>query len=82
LRGEDRQAFLCRGDACTTYEAGHVCTGFTFWSRKPQRIYGRIYDKTAEMAAKGTDWWELVWGEATTKARRCGASNSRSGGLR
>jgi hypothetical protein len=50
---------LCRGDACTTYEAGHACTGFTFGARKPQRIY----DKTAEMAAKGSDWWELVWGE-------------------
>jgi hypothetical protein len=29
----------------------------------PARISARLYDKTAEMALKGTDWWELVWGE-------------------
>ena len=63
LRGEDRRGFLCRGDDCTTYEAGHICTGFAFGSRRTQRISARIYDKTAEMAAKGTDWWELVWGD-------------------
>jgi hypothetical protein len=63
LRGDDRSAFLCRGDASTTYEAGHVCTGFAFGSRRTQRISARIYDKTAEMATKGTDWWEAVWGE-------------------
>jgi len=63
LRGEDRRNFLCRGDASTTYEAGHVCTGFAFGSRRTQRISARIYDKTAEMAAKGTDWWEEVWGD-------------------
>lgn len=63
LGGEDRRGFLCRGDDCTTYEAGHVCTGFSFGSRRTQRISARIYDKTAEMAAKGNDWWELVWGD-------------------
>ena len=64
LRGEDRRAFLCRGDDCTTYEAGHVCTGFAFGSRRTQRISARMYDKTAEMASKGTDWWEEVWGDS------------------
>jgi hypothetical protein len=63
LRGEDRRGFLCRGDDCTTYEAGHVCNGFAFGSRRIQRISARIYDKTAEMAVKGTDWWEEVWGD-------------------
>ncbi|HVA05525.1 MAG TPA: hypothetical protein VNG12_02170 [Acidimicrobiales bacterium] len=63
LSGEDRRAFLCRGDVCTTHEAGHVCTGFSFGSRRTQRISARIYDKTAEMAAKGTDWWEVIWGD-------------------
>jgi hypothetical protein len=63
LRGEDRRGFLCRGDDCTTYEAGHVCTGFAFGSRRTQRISARIYDKTAEMASKGSDWWEVVWGD-------------------
>jgi hypothetical protein len=54
---------LCRGDGCTTYEAGHVCTRFAFGSRKTQRISAGLYDKTAETAAKGTDWWELAWGD-------------------
>ncbi|HEY1831367.1 MAG TPA: hypothetical protein VGG38_14115 [Acidimicrobiales bacterium] len=63
FQGDDRRAFLCRGDVCTTYEADHVCTGFSFGSRRTQRISARIYDKTAEMATKGSDWWEVVWGE-------------------
>jgi hypothetical protein len=63
LRGEDRRNFLCRGDASTTYEAGHVCTGLAFGSRRTQRISARIYDKTAEMTVKGTDWWDLIWGD-------------------
>ena len=45
------------------YEADRICTGFSFGSRRTQRISARIYDKTAEMEAKGTDWWEAVWGE-------------------
>ena len=34
--------------------------------RRTQRISARLYDKTAEMALKGTDWWELVWGDRHT----------------
>jgi hypothetical protein len=64
----DRPAFVCRADDCMTYETGHVVTGFTFGSRRTQRISARLYDKTAEMALKGTDWWELVWGEKHTPA--------------
>ncbi len=30
------------------------------------RIRSRLYDKTAEIALKGTDWWEFVWGERHT----------------
>lgn len=62
----DRSAFVCRGDGCTTYENGNAVTGFTFGSRRTQRISARLYDKTAEMALKGTDWWELVWGTRHT----------------
>ena len=54
---------MCRGDGCTTYENGNDVTGFAFGSRRTQRISARLYDKTAEVALKGTDWWELVWGE-------------------
>ena len=60
---EDRAGFVCRGSVCTTHEADRICTGFSFGSRRTQRISARIYDKTAETEAKGTDWWEAVWGE-------------------
>lgn len=63
LKADDRRGFVCRGAVCTTYEADRVCTGFALGSRRTQRISARIYDKTAEMAAKDTDWWEEVWGE-------------------
>ena len=43
-----------------------MITGFTFGARRTQRISARLYDKTAEIAAKGNDWWELVWGERHT----------------
>ena len=66
LCAQDRSAFVCRGDGCTTYENGNTVTGFAFGSRRTQRISARLYDKTAEMALKGTDWWELVWGERHT----------------
>jgi hypothetical protein len=60
---QDRSAFVCRGDGCTTYENANTVTGFAFGSRRTQRISARLYDKTAEMALKGNDWWELVWGD-------------------
>lgn len=59
----DRPGFVCRGTSCTTYETDRVCTGFSFGSRRTQHISARIYDKTAEMEAKGTDWWGAVWAE-------------------
>ncbi len=63
---QDRSAFVCRGDGCTTYENANTVTGFVFGSRRTQRISARLYDKTAEMALKSTDWWELVWGDRHT----------------
>ena len=66
LCAQDRSAFVCRGDGCTTYENANTVTGFAFGSRRTQRISARLYDKTAEMALKSTDWWELVWGDRHT----------------
>ena len=66
LCAQDRSAFVCRGDGCTTYENANTVTGFAFGSRRTQRISARLYDKTAEMALKGNDWWELVWGDRHT----------------
>jgi hypothetical protein len=66
LCAQDRSAFVSRGDGCTTYENGNTVTGFAFGSRRTKRISARLYDKTTEMALKGTDWWELVWGDRHT----------------
>jgi hypothetical protein len=66
LCAADREAFVCRADDSMTYESGHALTGLSFGSRRTQRISARLYDKTAEMALKGTEWWELVWGERHT----------------
>ena len=63
LSPEDRPGYLFRGSSCTTYEADRVCTGFSFGSQRTTHIIARIYDKTAEMEAKGTDWWGAVWAE-------------------
>ena len=37
-------------------------TGFEFGSRKTKTICARIYDKTADVGAKGSSWWYEVWG--------------------
>jgi len=66
LCAADRGAFVCRADDAMTYETGNALTGFSFGSRRTQRISARLYDKTAQMTAKGTDWWEAVWGERHT----------------
>ena len=66
LCAADRSAFVCRADEIRTYETGQVVTGFSFGSRQKQRISARLYDKTAEITARGTDWWELIWGEGHT----------------
>ncbi len=66
LCGSDREAIVCRADDCMTYETAKVVTGFSFGSRRTQRISSRLYDKTAEMRLKGNDWWEAVWGELHT----------------
>ena len=66
LCAADRSAFVCRADEIRTYETGQVVTGFSFGSRQKQRISARLYDKTAEITARGTDWWELIWGERHT----------------
>jgi hypothetical protein len=36
---------------------------FEFGNRTSKGICARIYDKTAEIEAKGTTWWREVWGE-------------------
>lgn len=63
LSSADRDLFVCRADARRTYELAGRFTGFEFGSRKTKTICARIYDKTADIAAKGNDWWLDVWGD-------------------
>ena len=60
---EDAQRFVCRADARRTYEIAGTLTGFEFGSRKTKTFLARLYDKTADMAAKDNGWWLEVWGD-------------------
>jgi hypothetical protein len=60
---DDAQRFVCRADARRTYEVAGKLTGFEFGSRKTNTFLARLYDKTADMAAKDNGWWLEVWGE-------------------
>ncbi|HEX3842645.1 MAG TPA: hypothetical protein VHU85_17775 [Acidimicrobiales bacterium] len=62
LSGDDRHRFLCRADARATYEDGGILTGFEFGRRSSKTVCARIYDKTAESAKNGSDYWADVWG--------------------
>ncbi len=60
---EDAQRFVCRADARRSYEIAGTLTGFEFGSRKTKTFLARLYDKTADMAAKDNGWWLEVWGD-------------------
>ena len=60
---DDAHRFVCRADTRRTYEVGGTLTGFEFGSRKTKTFSARLYDKTADVAVKGSDWWPEVWGE-------------------
>ncbi len=59
---DDAHRFVCRADARRTYEVGGTLTGFEFGTRKTKTRLARLYDKTADVAAKDTGWWHEVWG--------------------
>lgn len=60
---DDAHRFVCRADTRRTYEVGGLLTGFEFGSRKTKTFSARLYDKTADVAAKGSDWWLEIWGQ-------------------
>jgi hypothetical protein len=60
---DDAHRFVCRADTRRTYETGGILTGFEFGTRKTKTFTGRLYDKTADIAAKGNEWWHEVWGD-------------------
>jgi len=63
LDATDRERYVCRADARRTYEQSERCSGFDFGSRRGGTVTGRIYDKTLDVAHKGTDWWLEIWGD-------------------
>jgi hypothetical protein len=78
----DAHHFVCRADARRTYEVGGILTGFEFGTRKTEAFSARLYDKTADIAAKGNEWWHEVWGDryvAGTPVRRLEFEIGRQG---
>jgi hypothetical protein len=63
LRADDRERFVCRAGQRVTYEDSDLLTGLRFGSSKSGTVMARVYDKTAEIRIKGTDWWPAKWGD-------------------
>jgi hypothetical protein len=59
----DASRFVCRADARRTHEVAGALTGFEFGSRTTKTLLARLYDKTADMAAKDNGWWFEIWGD-------------------
>jgi|GEM_PF-2592101 len=57
----DRARFVCRAGSVRTYEEENRFTGFEFGRRSTKTICARIYDKTADVARTGSDWWYDIW---------------------
>jgi hypothetical protein len=70
LDGTHRERFACRAGALRSFEDGGAFTGFEFGSRTSKTFCARIYDKTAEIAHSGADWWPAVWGDAYQSGER------------
>lgn len=58
---EDRPRFVCRAGSVRTYEEDNRFTGFEFGRRSAKTVCARIYDKTADVARTGADWWYDIW---------------------
>ena len=63
LDGDDRRRFVCRAERRDLHEVEEELTGFEFGRRSTGSLCARIYDKAAEVAAKGTDFWLDIWGK-------------------
>ncbi len=64
--GFDRYAvedFVTRSTHQTIEREHSVFTGFRFGKRKSGTLTARIYDKSAEIEAKGGEYWYSMWGE-------------------
>jgi hypothetical protein len=62
--GDDRSRFVCRAERRDLHETDDKLLGFEFGRRTTRTLCARIYDKTAEQAQKGNDYWPQIWGDA------------------
>jgi hypothetical protein len=62
LTGDDRHRFKTRASKRDLHEDGNEFNGLGF-GRAGGTVSARIYDKTIESTAKGTDWWPKIWGD-------------------
>jgi hypothetical protein len=69
LEAADRERFVCRASESRTFAEGSAWRGFSFGSRRSRSFFARIYDKTAEIAHSGADWWPGVWGDVHDPGR-------------
>jgi hypothetical protein len=63
LTPEIGRRFVARPKQLVTYMDGDVCTGFQFGNRKSKGFFGRLYDKTADMARNNSDWMKDSWSD-------------------
>jgi hypothetical protein len=70
LTADDRHRFVCRAKQLVTYEGEIGLTGFRFGAGSSADVAARIYDKTEESRAKGSDWWPRKWGAAYRPGER------------
>jgi hypothetical protein len=68
IDANERDRFVCRPKARTTYEDDGRWTGFIFGHRRSGTVECRIYDKTEEL--KGIfGIWDEMWGPAFDRSR-------------
>lgn len=67
--GDDRSRFVCRAERRDLHEHGERLSGFEFGRRGTGTVCGRIYDKSAEQRAKGSDFWLDIWGAMHDESR-------------
>lgn len=59
-----RERFVCRGNSVRVFEDKGRFQGIQLGMRSTKTLSARVYDKTADIAQSGADWWITVWGDA------------------
>jgi len=81
VKANERSNFVTYSDKRCLYEVGEELSGLNF-GKRGGALFCRIYDKTRESDAKGTDWWPDVWGrnyDPTRNVTRVEFEFSRAG---